>query len=341
MTDVVTAPSGGSPPDLTKIGIAVVAAVVMLLAAVAAMRSGAGIDASVGNVKFTVKADDSLADILGKAIEKDEATVTALLAGRGFFRPTDQRIVREIENLDPADPEDAAVVNALRQMLWNLSGPFRLPDTMIRADARLVTAIEEQSATPADPARGLLLAELIRLSLDRSSIFEVRQFPAQLQPLEPLAGPLAGNVVTIATCPGSELIGKQAQIWGGGRTVYAEIVADVRLSPGCAGTARTIQALLQGKEGLFGIPPAAYEALTAAAGTGGAASPTFTLNPVDLAPPLVARGVGRMAGSTRELGVVLGAAGAAAADCYVNGQWVDEGYRLGSQTCRGGEWVAG
>ena len=336
MTDVVTAPSGGSPPDLTRIGIAVVAAVVMLLAAVAAMRSGAGIDASVGNVKFTVKADDSLADILGKAMAKDEATVTALLAGRGFFRPTDQRIVREIENLDPADPEDAAVVEALRQMLWNLAGPFRLPDTMMRADARLVTAIEEQSATSADPARGLLVAELIRLSLDRSSIFEVRQFPARLQPLEPLAGPLAGDVAMIATCPGSELIGKQGQIWGGGRTVYAEIVADVRLSPGCAGTARTIQALLQGKEGLFGIPPAAYETLRAGAG-----SATFTLNPVDLAPPLVARGVGRMAGSTREVGVVIGAAGAAAADCYVNGQWVDEGYRLGSQTCRGGEWVAG
>jgi hypothetical protein len=268
-------------------------------------------------------------------MEKDEATVTALLAGRGFFRATDQRIVREIENLDPADPEDAVVVGALRQMLWDLSGPFRLPDTMIGADARLVSAIEAQTATPDDPTQGRLLAELVRRSLDRSSIFEVRQFPARLQPLEPLSGPLAREAAMIWACPGSELIGKQAQIWSRGRTVYAEVLPDVRLSRGCAGTARTIQALLQGSEAVLGVPPEAYAVLS---GGEAADRPTFTLNPVDLVPPLLASGVGRVPGATREVGVIPADAEPSPA-CYVNGRWVAEGYRLGGRNCKGGRWA--
>lgn len=34
-------------------------------------------------------------------------------------------------------------------------------------------------------------------------------------------------------------------------------------------------------------------------------------------------------------------AGAAAADCYVNGEWVAEGSRLGNQVCQDGQWVGG
>ncbi len=32
-------------------------------------------------------------------------------------------------------------------------------------------------------------------------------------------------------------------------------------------------------------------------------------------------------------------AGAAAADCYVNGKWVPEGSELGGQRCENGQWV--
>lgn len=56
----------------------------------------------------------------------------------------------------------------------------------------------------------------------------------------------------------------------------------MRLAGDCGGAATTIQALLQGKPGVFGLPPDAYAVLTA---TSDAAS--FVLNPVDLAPPLV------------------------------------------------------
>jgi hypothetical protein len=37
--------------------------------------------------------------------------------------------------------------------------------------------------------------------------------------------------------------------------------------------------------------------------------------------------------------VLLALAGAARADCYVNGQWVPEGSELGGQRCENGQWV--
>jgi hypothetical protein len=37
--------------------------------------------------------------------------------------------------------------------------------------------------------------------------------------------------------------------------------------------------------------------------------------------------------------LMLALAGAAAADCYVNGQWVSEGSELGGQRCENGQWV--
>ncbi|MFO1208769.1 MAG: hypothetical protein U1E40_06045 [Amaricoccus sp.] len=48
--------------------------------------------------------------------------------------------------------------------------------------------------------------------------------------------------------------------------------------------------------------------------------------------------VRRIAGALAGL-ALLAWAGAAAADCYVNGQWVQEGSQLGGQTCENGQWV--
>jgi hypothetical protein len=37
--------------------------------------------------------------------------------------------------------------------------------------------------------------------------------------------------------------------------------------------------------------------------------------------------------------LLLALTGAAAADCYVNGQCVEEGSELGGQRCENGQWV--
>lgn len=297
MADAATTPArkkaSGGPGgklDATRIGIALIAAVAILVAALAAMRVGSGIEASVGNLKFTVQRDDSFSDILNKAMAKDGDAVAALLAGKGFYRATDPGILGAIEKLDPADPDDSKVVAGLREMLWNLSGPFHPPQTMQYADARLVSAIEEQAAPADDPAQGRLVAELLKRSLDRSGIFELRHFPARLVPLVPLAGPLTNAAAMIVTCPGSELIGKQAQIRGAGQTVFSEVQPDVRLAGQCDGTAKTIQELLQGKPGVLGVSPEAFKVLTGPPPPGALPTPSFNLNPVDLAPQLFAKG---------------------------------------------------
>ncbi|MFO1208770.1 MAG: hypothetical protein U1E40_06050 [Amaricoccus sp.] len=280
----------GGRLDLTRIAIVVIGAAALLVAALAAMRAGSGIEASVGNLKFTVQKDDSFSDILNKAMAKDGDAVAALLAGKGFYRVDDPRILGEVAKLDPGDPDDAKVVAGLRQMLWNLEGPFHPPHTMQFADARLVGAIEEQAAPADDPNQGRLVAELLKRSLDRSGIFELRHFPARLVALPPLSGALANTAAMIVTCPGSEIIGKQAQIWGAGQTVFAEVQPDVRLAGQCDGTAKTIQELLQGKPGVLGVSPEAYKVLTAPPPPGAQPAPSFNLNPVDLAPPLFAKG---------------------------------------------------
>ena len=158
---------------------------------------------------------------------------------------------------------------------------------MSHADARLVAAIEEQTATPDDPGQGRLVAELVRRSLDRSGMFEVRRFPAQLQPLAPLAGPLAAGRDRDLHLPGQR-DDRQAGADSGRRARRSS----ARSSPtsawpaSCEGAAKTIQELLQGKAGVFGISPEAYAVLTGPPPAGASPTPSFVLNPVDLAPQL-------------------------------------------------------
>ena len=116
--------ASGGKLDGTRIGIVLIAAVAILVGGLAAMRLGRGVEASLGNFKFTVSRDDSFSDILNKAMDEGRGdAVTALLAGKGFYRVTDPRLVGEIETLDPGDPRPRQVVVGLRRMLWNLSGP--------------------------------------------------------------------------------------------------------------------------------------------------------------------------------------------------------------------------
>jgi hypothetical protein len=290
MPETEPAPPPGGKLDVTRIAIVAIAAVAVLVGGLAAVRLGRGVEASLGNFKFTVSRDDSFSDILNKAMDKDEGTVTALLEGKGFYRVTDPDLVGEIERLDPDDPAAAPVIVGLRRMLWNLSGPFRRPDTLTHAKVEMVAAIEDQTATPDDPERGKLVAELVKRSLDRSGMFEVRRFAARLQPLAPLTGELERSAPAIFTCPGSEMIGKQVQIWGAGQTIFGEVEPDVRLADACDGEAKTIQQLLQGKAGVFGISPEAYSVLTGPPPAGANPNPSFVLNPVDLAPQLFTRG---------------------------------------------------
>ncbi len=290
MPDVDAKPSSGGKLDATRIAIVAIGAVAVLVAGLAAIRLGRGVEASLGDFKFTVTRDDSFSDILNKAMEKDGDAVTALLAGKGYYRVTDARIVGQIESLDAGDPAATPVIVGLRRMLWNLSGPFQRPDTLTHAKVEMIAAIEDQTATPDDPERGKLVAELVRRSLDRSGMFEVRRYAAELVPLAPLSGPLTNDAAAIFTCPGSEMIGKQVQIWGAGQTIFGEVEPDIRMAARCEGAAKTIRELLLGKPGVFGTAPEAFEVLTGTPPPGANPNPSFVLNPVDLAPQLFTRG---------------------------------------------------
>jgi hypothetical protein len=290
MPETEAAPSSGGKLDATRIVIVLIAAVAVLVGGFAAVRLGRGVEASLGNFKFVVQRGDSFSDILNEALkgERREEAVS-ILAGKGFYQVTDRQLVAKIEALDPGDPAAAQVAAGLRQMLWNLSGPFRRPDTLTHAKVEMIAAIEDQIATADDPERGKLVAELVKRSLDRSGMFEVRRFAARLEPLPP-TGAAEPGPPAIFTCPGSEMIGKQVQIWGAGQTIFGEVEPDVRLTDRCQDAARTIQQLLQGKAGVFGIAPEAHSVLTGPPPPGASPNPSFVLNPVDLAPQLFTRG---------------------------------------------------
>ena len=63
-----------------------------------AIRENKGVDISLGNFKVTVAADETFAQLLNKASEKDPKEVEAILASRQYYNLTDANLVSFKEN---------------------------------------------------------------------------------------------------------------------------------------------------------------------------------------------------------------------------------------------------
>ena len=118
----------------------------------------------------------------------------------------------------------------MRQLLYDLAGPFARPATFMDAsDDRLLLALDDLVANkPSSP----LVAKLWEMSLDWKGIFQPRIVKVDIQ----LDSTLKANVA--ATCAGSILLEKSAQVANEQGDVGVSVI--ISKAKPCAATSRSL-----------------------------------------------------------------------------------------------------
>lgn len=132
--------------------------------------------------------------------------IRATLRDMGFFRVSDPALVTALEELGPDDP----MSRGLRQLLFDMTGPFAPPRTLDGAQSRFITDVLEER-----PANDLLIAEVWSSFIGAHLTFLYPDLEAQLLP-DPLLDRGRGSgdrVTTASACSGSHLVGKYVQVW--------------------------------------------------------------------------------------------------------------------------------
>jgi hypothetical protein len=256
---------GGMSGPAKVVALAVVAAAV-LAAIFLLARTDRPFEITIDREgKFSVEArqGDNFADILKAAIEKDPATVEALLSTHGYYNVKSPRLVDALARLDAAAAANQEVTAGLRRMLWDLAGPFKRPGTLAGADERLIGALDELEEVAGGTSK--LFAGIWERSLERTGLFRPRSFNAEVTRL--WGGPAAppGQVFVYA-CPGNELVGKQMTLWTEGEragAVTGLIVDDLQRFD-CGNAGRTVEELLAGQPARLGLDGTAFAGLLGA-----------------------------------------------------------------------------
>ena len=237
--------------------------------------------------KFTVeaRAGDNFATILASAIEKDPRTVEALLGTYDFYKLTSPELVDALARLDAAAPPNAAVTHGMRELLWNLAGPFERPGTLVGADERLIGALDELEATPGGTSK--LFAGIWQRSLDRTGLFRPRSFNAEVVRLWGGAAAPPGQVF-VYSCPGNVLVGKQTTLWTEGEragAVTGLIVDDLQRFD-CGNAGKTVEEMLAGQPARLAVDGATFGNLLGATDASAALPPRieakFRVHPKEL-----------------------------------------------------------
>jgi hypothetical protein len=178
-----------------------------------------------GTISVDLEPNDSFSDVLDKTVTADQEAANGVLESRGYYQLTSDRLVTILSEIDTDTDEGAMIARRLRQMLWNLEGPFRRPETLSGADGRMVQALDDLDGAiaGADEASDLL-ATLWEQNLDQRGIFLQRQFPASIKIVEraPIGEP------RIYACSGGPLeVGRVIEIF----TEIGSAMAPIEHSP--------------------------------------------------------------------------------------------------------------
>jgi hypothetical protein len=220
-----------------------------------------------------VRADETFAQLLSKALEKNQREVEAILASRQYYNLADANLVDQLAHLDTAKPETKEISNRLRSLLWNLQGPFAIPHTLSGADERMRKALDALETTRRETKQAnALLVELWKQSLQGEGIFWPRSFDATV---EIVRGAPTGTEERriVLVCPG-DAIATVSGIVMSLRVDSNNILADVIQDPSrfdCGGSSLTAEKLLV-EEGTarLGLSESAFRELIPASepGTG-------------------------------------------------------------------------
>ncbi len=249
-----------------------------------------------GDATITVYADDNFGKVLDKAIAAEAKSGTvgeidAILASRSYYKLTNPGLTDALARLSPSQPGDDAVAKRLRAMLWDLRGPFELPNTLRGADERMIKALDDLDAPSSQVATDKLaqasglLAAMWNLSLDRKGIFRPRFFRAKVEVVHRAPASDEDHIVVLA-CPGSALVsGRVMSLYTDQNSIMAEVTQDPSLFD-CGGSALTAAQLLAGGKARLGLSEKAFKDLMDPAGASRTHSTTgeakFELFPRDL-----------------------------------------------------------
>ncbi len=282
---------------LTQIGLAAIAALAVLAAIYLLSGSGRPFQISLdkeGRFSVEAKPGDNFATILDSAMQTDPRSVEALLGTYNFYKLTSPQLVDAMSRIDAAAPATAEVTHGMRQLLWNLAGPFKPPGTLDGADVRLLDALDDLDPHGDAAHASRLLAGIWERSLDRTGVFKPRAFKADVAVVRTADG--AGGAAIYA-CPGSPLVGKLVtmipEVSKGDLSL--QIKGTILQDPfrfGCGGSEGTsLEALLAGKAESLGIDPISYAELatpsTADAGLPPTVAAKFQVSPVDVTQPVL------------------------------------------------------
>jgi len=228
-----------------------------------------------GKVEIDVRADETFAQLLNKALEKNRIEVEAILVSQQYYNLANANLVDQLEHLDASKPETKEISNRLRRLLWDLRPPFDIPYTLSGADERMRKALDAlETARKENKQVNAFLVELWKESLQGGSIFLPRSFSATVEIVQ--GAPIGSEKRKIVlVCPGDAI----ATVSGVVMTLRVErgsdsnnILADVNQNPSlfpCSGTALTVEKLLA-EEGTvrLGISESAFRDLVPASGSG-------------------------------------------------------------------------
>ena len=291
MPDETGAAGGEAKSDSTvlRLGLATIAGAVAL--GMVYLLQGQGFEMSYGGGKGTLKVErsDSLEAVILRALEKDRELAEGDLAQLGFHSMHSVKVADELRRL-----KDDEVAMAIREVLWDLDGPFALPGTFAGADKRLISALEDLDRVKTETGQiSELLAEIVLMSVDRRGVFQPRDFAGEVRRLPGSA--VRDGLARVYVCPGSPLVGKDIRITLQHASRDDPETEDFTIFPGvivqdpsrmrCDGPFRKLTELLAGAPAELGLDADDFARLTAGAPPGGLPTRglkvTFTVHPTD------------------------------------------------------------
>lgn len=242
-----------------------------------------------GTATITVHPNDSFPDILKKAMAKDPKLVNATLASEHYYKLTDLSLVSALEHLNYSEVENQKIASGLRDMLYDLRGPFAVPGALRSAkNGAFVGALNDlDDALKNATSANAILAKLWENDQNRTGIFKLRRFSATVEivPNAPFGDETYPNVFT---CPGSALPeGRIIQITGVGQykgQTLAEVHQNMMLFP-CDRPGLTVEELLAQKKVVrLGLSERVFRRLTSIDATERKINVSFFLYAKDQAP---------------------------------------------------------
>ncbi|WP_209426277.1 hypothetical protein [Pararhodobacter sp. SW119] len=230
---------------------------------------------------------ETIPTILDSQLDIHAVLTRALLRDRGFFRVSDPALITALANLSPTDPASGQ----LRQMLFNLEGPFARPNTLDGARGRFITEVLESR-----PADDTLVAEIWSGFIAQSLSFLYPELRANLVPSNmPVRLQIGegGNVVwNAAACNGSDLSRKFLQLWQetpDGAMIELPVTVFVRETlpiNHCRGEPLKLIDIARAREAKLGLPNELHASLMAEASSieNGRLRFSFAIFPAGVAP---------------------------------------------------------